>query len=117
MILPLELERPPLTANQRMHWRQKAEITRAVRQLGYIAVLDLPKNQARISVGLTWVVKDARRRDVDNIVPTLKALCDGIVDAGVVPDDTPEFMVKTMPEIRLDRTVQPHLELIVEVLP
>ena len=30
-------------------------------------------------------------------MPTLKALCDGIVDAGIVKDDAPTFMVKDMP--------------------
>lgn len=30
---------------------------------------------------------DARRRDPHNFMPTLKALVDGFVDAGVLPDD------------------------------
>ena len=30
---------------------------------------------------------------------TLKALCDGLVDAEVVSDDTAEFMLKHMPRI------------------
>jgi hypothetical protein len=30
----------------------------------------------------------------------LKALCDGLVDAEVVPDDVPEYMQKLMPAIR-----------------
>lgn len=30
---------------------------------------------------------------------TLKVCCDGVVDAGVVRDDTPDLMVKPMPVI------------------
>lgn len=67
----------------------------------------------RVSVGLVWVVPDKRRRDAENPVPTLKALCDGLVDAGLVPDDTPEFMEKLMPvivyvkgELRVELTLE-----------
>ena len=45
-------------------------------------------------VELVWFVTDKRRRDADNPVLTLKALCDGLVDAEIVPDDTPEYMTK-----------------------
>lgn len=104
---------PPLTANQRFHWRKKADITRKVRAAaktaaGGIASID------KIRVGMTWVVRTQHRRDTDNTVPTLKALCDGLVDAGIVPDDVPEYMVKTMPEIRYDPTATPHIELWIE---
>jgi hypothetical protein len=53
----------------------------------------------RCEVRLTWWVTSNRRRDEENIVPVLKALCDGIVDAEVVPDDVPLYMLKHMPRI------------------
>ena len=90
---------PPLTANQRLHWRKRAHLTKQVRG----ATLDLTQQfpaMRRIQVELTWWVNDNRRRDADNVVPTLKAICDGLVDAGIVPDDTPEFMDKLMPRIQ-----------------
>lgn len=37
------------------------------------------------------------RRDPINLTPTLKVVQDGIVDAGVVPDDTPKYMESPMP--------------------
>lgn len=102
---------PPLTANQRLHWARKARLTSDVRSAAYLAFLAKWADNGeygRVEVNLTWFVKDKRRRDVDNIVPTLKALCDGLVDAGIVPDDTPEYMVKRMPEIRFDPTEPAH---------
>lgn len=36
--------------------------------------------------------KTNRRRDIDNAMGSLKSVYDGIVDAGVVPDDTQEYM-------------------------
>lgn len=105
--------RPPLTANQRMHWRQKAAITRDVREATALLARRVPF-LARCKVSLIWVVTDRRRRDADNLVPTLKAMCDGLVDAGVVEDDTPDLMVKLMPEIVFSDVLTPCMVLTVE---
>lgn len=110
-----EWERPPLTANQRLHWRKRAALTKQVRGATLDLTHQFPAMQ-RIQVQLIWWVNDKRRRDVDNLVPTFKAMCDGLVDAGMVPDDTPEFMDKLMPRIELvDRLVmKQHLELFIK---
>ncbi|MEP6477820.1 MAG: hypothetical protein ABJB03_00385 [Rhodoglobus sp.] len=58
----------------------------------------------RCQVHLTWYVLSAGRRDPVNLSATLKALQDGLVDAGVVVDDTPDLMNTIMPAIvRVDR--------------
>lgn len=112
----LDWVRPPLTENQRWaHWAQKARVVKDVRLTGRLLTRGLSGSR-RVEVTLTWVVADSRTRDADNLVPTLKALCDGMVDAGVVPDDTPEHMAKLMPVIRLERGAVPHMELTVRVL-
>lgn len=92
--------RPPLAANQRYQWYVRARLTKQVRGDALDRAEHIP-HLGKCSVLLTWHVTDRRRRDVDNIVPTLKAMCDGLVDAGVVEDDTPEFMQKLMPAIEL----------------
>jgi Holliday junction resolvase RusA-like endonuclease len=89
---------PPLTANQRMHWRKKASITKDVRRATSLAAARYPA-LGKCRVTLTWLVVTNHRRDADNVVPTLKAMCDGLVDAGVVTDDTPDQMDKLMPRI------------------
>lgn len=50
------------------------------------------------------------RRDVDNANGSLKSTYDGIVDAGVVLDDTPEFMVRDMSGLYIDK-MHPRVEL------
>ncbi|RKT85619.1 hypothetical protein SAMN05421805_12778 [Saccharopolyspora antimicrobica] len=100
--LDLPYERPPLTANQRHHWARRAKLTRAVRDTAASLAHDAQVPAlGRCTIRLVWTVTDRRRRDADNLVPTLKACCDGLVDAGVVADDTPELMAKHMPEIQL----------------
>ena len=43
--------------------------------------------------------RDKRRRDPSNLIATQKPILDGLVDAGLVPDDTPEYVNELMPKI------------------
>ena len=104
---------PPLNANQRLHWAEKARRTRDIRLITSLQAHRLPAAR-HVRVQLTWVVTDRRRRDSDNIYPTFKAMCDGLVDAGIVPDDTPEFMDKRAPVIRYEPGGVARMELTVE---
>ena len=110
--------RPPLTENQRMGWRQRHGIVRVVRRLASFEARQAGLSELGVCrVTLTWFVKTRTRRDADNIVPTLKAMCDGLVDAGVVVDDIPALMDKPMPRIVYEQGGTPRLELHVEQLP
>ncbi|MGZ4516687.1 MAG: hypothetical protein ACXVXN_02030, partial [Mycobacteriaceae bacterium] len=74
---------------------------RAVKELRYATALlvraagvpPLP----RVVIELHYAPRDKRRRDALNLVATLKVAEDATVDAGVIPDDTAEFSVPTMP--------------------
>ena len=92
---------PPLTANQRLHWAAKARTTADVRRTAMLLAraAKLPQGVEHVTIELHYTPRDRRRRDADNLVPTLKAACDGLVDAGLVPDDTPDQMTKHMPVI------------------
>lgn len=90
--------KPPLSLNYRMHRMQAANLTKEIRGLMHAKARHLPEME-RCRVELVWYVNTRTRRDDENPVPTLKALCDGLVDAEVVPDDTHEYMVKAMPRI------------------
>lgn len=83
----------PLSLNGRMHWRVKAKHTKQWREFAAVEAARYPALPA-CDVTLTWFVRDSRRRDEDNLYLLLKALCDGLVDAGVVPDDTSQYMGK-----------------------
>lgn len=81
-----------LNANAREHWAAKARKTRDLRQLAALKARTLPTmDRAHLLVHVGW--PDKRRRDADNIRPTLKALIDGIVDAGVLPDDSDAHLI------------------------
>jgi crossover junction endodeoxyribonuclease RusA len=65
-------------------------------------------------VTLIYAPRDKRRRDPLNLVASLKACEDGIVDAGVIPDDTPVYIESQMPLIDLPAGKDAHLALLVE---
>lgn len=86
--------------NQRLHHAPKAKLTAEVRTWAADAARSAgipPLGRCRVE--LLWQVTDRRRRDAENPVATLKAVCDGLVDAGLVVDDVPAYMEKAMPRI------------------
>lgn len=120
-ILELGYTKPPpgLSANDRSHWATKARSVAAVRGLvkSLATRAGIPPMQ-RCQVEVIWVVKDKRRRDVDNPLYFYKAICDGLgadkgVSAHIVPDDTPEYMVKTIPRIEYRPGTTPHFEVLI----
>lgn len=116
--LKLPFPRPPegLHANDRCHWRVKAQSTASVRDLVMLLCRSqrVPKMQ-RVSVQVVWVVPDHRKRDADNCAPLLKAIFDAIgsdrgTSAHLVPDDDPEHMVK--PQLIIEHRPGPaHFEI------
>lgn len=77
-----------LTANGRMHWAPKAKRTRALRDLAHVTakaerIGTLGSTHVAAFIGYTRNGK----ADPANAAPTVKALIDGLVDAGVWPDD------------------------------
>lgn len=116
--LRFEYRVPPLSLNQRLHHFEKARITREVREATVLLARRIPA-LGSCEVTLTWFVIDRRKRDAENPVPTLKAMCDGLVDQGVVVDDTPQYMVKHMPIIQwIDKaTDSAHMVLRVASMP
>ena len=85
-----------LNANDRMNWAQKAKITAYLRQIGHLSV---PKGKysthtKKRPCGLvvTIYAPTKRRMDPPNFYPTVKALVDGMTDAGLWTDDSHEVI-------------------------
>ena len=99
--IDLPYEKPPLSMNDRMHWRKKNGLTQHIRGNTWALAKSakVPTGLGHVTVCLHYRPRDRRRRDADNLMPVLKAACDGLVDAGLVADDTPDLMSKLMPVI------------------
>lgn len=86
-----------LNANDRSHWAPKANMTRNLRAMGAIAARQCqPMDRAHLTIRIGY--SDKRRRDDHNLMPTFKALIDGIVTGGLLVDDDREHL--TGPDLR-----------------
>lgn len=105
---PLEWRLPlpfvvPLSMNDPAPMSRVARLMRAdkVRAFRHAAVVlarqaGIPPLQ-RFTAVFHWQPPTNRRRDVENYFPTVKPLVDGLVDAGIAPDDTTEYYVSSTP--------------------
>lgn len=78
-----------LNANDRdAHWARRKRVTEALREAtGWSARTQrIPALQRAYILGV-YEPPDRRRRDPANLYPSFKACVDGLVDAGVLPDD------------------------------
>lgn len=91
-----------LSMNDRQHWRSKATATKAWRWRTHSAVL-VGWQLAPCTVTVELPVRDNRRRDPHNYFATVKPIIDGLVDAGLWPDDTPEWVTTTEPRLVVRR--------------
>ena len=55
---------------------------------------DIPYEKAHITI--TWVAKDKRRRDVDNLFASMKPYIDGLVESGLLVDDDARHVSYTL---------------------
>ena len=97
-----------LTSNLRLHWRAKAEKTSDIRRRAWLAWRNAGRprmERARCVAHLAYPNK--RRRDVSNLMPTIKAAIDGIVSGPgehkgrggyLLPDDDDAHL--TGPDLR-----------------
>jgi crossover junction endodeoxyribonuclease RusA len=102
--LPVPYRRPPLSLNGREHWSVRNRVGKDVKTAAWALAraAKVPRLQAVI-VELVWFKGDNRRADADNMAPTLKALQDGLVAAGVVPDDSGDRVISARLSVVLAR--------------
>jgi hypothetical protein len=98
------IEFPPglqlLSMNGREHHMARHRKAQALKDAAIVVArkAKVPRLE-RIRIAVYYDPPDRRHRDHDNLFATAKHLSDGIVKAGVVPDDTPEYVVPGRCEI------------------
>lgn len=98
------IEMPPgikvMNANDRGHWAPRHRLTRTWRQTALVLArkAKLPRlEQACIIV--EYYPPTRRTRDEANLAPTAKAIVDGLVEAGLLPDDNTAYLTGPYPKI------------------
>jgi crossover junction endodeoxyribonuclease RusA len=109
----------PLSLNDRMgHWA-KAHAVAKWREASTWAIKGAGIPHCRlIRVQLRYYPKVDRRRDPDNLVASMKPVCDALIDAGVVDDDTQDYVERKWPWImpKLPTAPDGRFDLVVEQL-
>ncbi len=99
-----------LNANRREHYMRHAAAVAEWRKAAHWAAraVKLPKlHKAQIIATLHF--GDRRRRDPHNYYPTLKAIVDGLVDYGLLDDDSHQYLIG--PDIRMGEPGTPRVQL------
>jgi crossover junction endodeoxyribonuclease RusA len=81
-----------INANDRDHWRKSAGKTATIRSVARGQAKGIPR-LGKVKVRCVYYAPDNRRRDTTNLFPSIKAAMDGIVDAGVLKDDSDKYIV------------------------
>ena len=117
--LTITLPLPPkhLSPNARPHWRAKAKATKAYRITAGLTAAGILTGQhdprpmwKSATVQVRAFYRDARRRDKDNILASLKAAFDGLKDAGLIEDDSG---LTHLPMVLAVDKARPRVELVV----
>lgn len=99
----------PLTLNARMKWQHAHAVKKPWREAACVLARSakIPRCQ-RVEIVLWYTPKDDRARDPLNLVAALKLCEDGLVDAGVIKDDSNVAgHVPVMPEITSKGPLRP----------
>ena len=80
-----------LNPNKRLHFMAIYAAKRDAKDEAIALVLeqgrpDIPYEKAHITI--TWVAKDKRKRDPDNLFAAMKPYIDGLVEAELIADDS-----------------------------
>ena len=97
---------PDLSPNKRLHHMQLYSAKRDAKDETMALVLQqgrpsTPYEKAHITI--TWVAKDKRRRDIDNLFASMKGYIDGLVEVGLVVDDSAMHVSYTLRYERGDK--------------
>lgn len=86
-----------ISANDRMYFRVKSQLTQFLRRLSANRTWSRPvytrKNPCTITIDVQ--PPTSRRMDAPNWYPTVKALIDGLVDSGLLSDDNNHVIKST----------------------
>jgi crossover junction endodeoxyribonuclease RusA len=113
-LIELPWPRPPLNHNHRLTYWAKGALQAEVRKTAWALVRQaaLPRC-TKITVQFHYAPGRRGRRDPMNLTATTKPVIDGIVDAGVVPDDDSEHVHELTPEIHFPPAPGPRCWLII----
>lgn len=100
-----------MNSNDRLTIRQRARLTKDLREAGQAAALKAKVPRLERAYVTCYLRPHTRgRRDPGNWYPSAKAFLDGVVDAGVLADDDSTHVLG--PDMRLGEIIKPRPQLV-----
>lgn len=106
-----------VSPNSRVHWAVRAKAVKKQRieswAAAQVAMGEVDEKGAwrEATCQVHWYARDQRRRDKDNALASLKATFDGLVDAGLLHDDS---ALTHLPLVFMVDPKNPRIELILK---
>jgi crossover junction endodeoxyribonuclease RusA len=99
---------------RRLHWAVRARVEKQARidamMLAYAALYKADWQMAtKAEIAYMFYVKDRRRRDIEGMIGACKAWVDGLVDAGVIEDDSWQHLSLGRAEVVKDGQVRTEI--------
>jgi hypothetical protein len=82
-----------INSNMRLHRMAQAKLTKTWRQASAAAAHGIPQFAGQVHITAHIFKPRGGRYDTNNLAPTTKAIVDGLVDAGLLIDDSREFVI------------------------
>ncbi len=106
-----------LSSNQRIHRMEAARRTADIRAIAKHAARNTAPVATPVDVRIHVALPTARRFDPPNAWPAAKAAIDGIVDAGVLPDDSSDHIPATTFRRDPEPTPRGRYRLTIQLIP
>ena len=89
--------RLPPSLNNTIHWAQRYKISQEwITQVGWLCKYQKIPRLKKVKLLLRNY--SIRGRDLDNLIASGKPIFDGLVKIGVIPDDSPEYVIEVKAE-------------------
>ena len=98
---------------ERSSWKIASAIKKKETRIAHLSLLGKPKIDCEFPIKLrfTWYVKD-RKTDLDNIVWAKKGVLDGMIKAGIIPDDSMKYIIGFEDNIIIDKHERVEIEVV-----
>lgn len=93
----------PLSMNERLHWaaaRRRLQPWRTLTAVAYRSLRAESDTPVPVEITVTLPFARAGRRDPHNFAPVVKVIVDTLVQEGLVPDDTAEWVTVIDPILK-----------------
>lgn len=112
-MITIDIPMRPWTANRQrvMHHMDVAKLVKLWREAAAKACEGAGSLQTPVLVDVRLFLKGKRSMDCGACYPAVKAAIDGMVDAGVIPDDTPFFLAGILMHAPVLGATHDHMEI------